>query len=80
MSRDFDRRTLTKTIIVGGITTTLVLPSRWTKPVVEAIVAPAHAQASPPATTSAPAPAPTSSTTTTSTTTGTTPLAPPTAE
>ena len=45
-----DRRHVLKIITIGGVATTLLLPSRWTKPIVESIVVPAHAQASPPAT------------------------------
>lgn len=43
------RRVLT---IVGGVTAlTIALPSKWTKPIVESIVVPAHAQASGPTST-----------------------------
>ena len=45
-----DRRQVLKIITIGGVATTLLLPSKWTKPIVESIVVPAHAQASPPAT------------------------------
>jgi hypothetical protein len=34
-------------ISIGGIVTATLLPSKWIKPVVEAVVVPAHAQASP---------------------------------
>ena len=45
-----DRRQALKIITIGGVATTLLVPSKWMKPVVEAIIVPAHAQASPPAT------------------------------
>jgi hypothetical protein len=32
----------------GVVAATLMLPSKWTKPVVESIIVPAHAQASAP--------------------------------
>ena len=51
MDRKTDRRQVLKIITIGGIATTLLLPSKWTKPIIEAVVVPAHAQASPPATT-----------------------------
>jgi hypothetical protein len=47
MGQEFDRRRAIKIITIGGALATLVLPSRWTKPVIEAVVVPAHAQASP---------------------------------
>jgi hypothetical protein len=34
-------------VSIGGIVTATLLPSKWIKPVVEAVVVPAHAQASP---------------------------------
>jgi hypothetical protein len=44
---DTTRRRVLQILTVGGLTATIALPSRWIKPVVEAIVVPAHAQASP---------------------------------
>src|ERR1700722_7330956 len=41
------RRRVLEILAVGGLTVTIVLPSRWIKPVVESVVVPAHAQASP---------------------------------
>jgi Chaperone of endosialidase len=41
-----DRRRLLKIATLGGIATTLVLPSRWVKPVVKSVIVPAHAAAS----------------------------------
>jgi hypothetical protein len=48
-----DRRQVLK-VIVGGVATALVLPSKWSKPIVSTILAPAHAQASRPSTTAPP--------------------------
>ena len=48
-----DRRQVLK-VIIGGVATALVLPSKWSKPLVSTIVAPAHAQASKPSTTKPP--------------------------
>lgn len=47
---DERRRVLKKILAGGGIAAgAAMLPERWTRPVVDAIVAPAHAQGSPPA-------------------------------
>lgn len=46
-----DRRQVVKTVLVGGALATLILPTKWTKPIVNSIIVPAHAQASAPATT-----------------------------
>jgi hypothetical protein len=51
-----DRRRILKIATIGGIATTLALPSKWTKPIVKSVIVPAHAAASP---------APTTTTTTT---------------
>ncbi len=61
---DTTRRRALQILTVGGLTTTILIPSKWIKPVVEAIVIPAHAQASPRT-------APSGTTRTTGTTTGT---------
>lgn len=55
MSNDIDRRPLLKAIGTGlGAGATLaLLPKTWTKPVVEAVVVPAHATSSPSTTTTA---------------------------
>jgi hypothetical protein len=68
MSQDTTRRDVVKkiTILVGGVATLIELPARWTKPVVESIIAPAHAALSA-TTTAAPTAAPTTTTTTTTT-------------
>jgi hypothetical protein len=42
-----DRRQLLKIFTIGGVATALVLPTRWTKPLVKSVIVPAHAQASP---------------------------------
>jgi hypothetical protein len=44
---DPGRRRVLKAITVGGVATALVLPSKWTKPVAQSVIVPAHAQASP---------------------------------
>ncbi len=51
-----NRRQVLKIVTIGGVATTLLLPTSWTKPIIEAIVVPAHAQASPPATSTTSAP------------------------
>lgn len=45
VSQDTTRRDVVKkiAIVVGGAVTLIALPSQWTKPVVQSIVAPAHA-------------------------------------
>ena len=45
-------------VTIGGVAMTISLPSRWLKPLVDAVIVPAHAAASAPATT----PKPTSTT------------------
>lgn len=56
----YDRRQVLKSVVIGGVVTVVSLPRRWTKPIVNAVIVPAHAAASAPATTT---------TTTTTTTT-----------
>ena len=48
-------------VVVGGaaVAAALTLPKKWTRPLVEAVVVPAHAQTSPGAPTPAPTPSPT---------------------
>jgi hypothetical protein len=46
-----DRRTIFTSLLGGGALAALVLPERWTKPVVRSVIVPAHAQASPATTT-----------------------------
>jgi len=78
MNQDTTRRDVVKkiTIFVGGVATLIELPARWTKPVVESIIAPAHAALSAATTTTA-APTTTAAlTTTTTSTTTTTTVAP----
>ena len=58
--KKYDRRHVLKILVIGGVATAVALPSRWTKPIVQAVVVPAHAAASAPPTTT--------TTTTTSTT------------
>jgi hypothetical protein len=47
----FSRRRALKIVASGAVVATIALPSKWTRPVVESIVVPAHAQASPTPTT-----------------------------
>ena len=53
MSDEIDRRPLLKAIgaTLGAGATVALLPKTWTRPVVEAVVVPAHAAASPVTTT-----------------------------
>jgi hypothetical protein len=51
-----DRRNILRGALGGGVVAPLVLPEQWTRPVVRRLVVPAHAFASPGATTT-PAPA-----------------------
>ncbi|MGP8121758.1 MAG: hypothetical protein ACLP8B_14730 [Xanthobacteraceae bacterium] len=51
-----DRRNILRAALGGGALAPLVLPEQWTRPVVKSLVVPAHAFASPGATTT---PAPT---------------------
>jgi hypothetical protein len=58
------RRRVLEVLTVGGLTVTIIIPSSWIKPIIESIVIPAHAQASPAKTplraaTSTPSPSPT---------------------
>lgn len=41
-------------VTIGGVVMTISLPSRWLKPLVDAVIVPAHAAASAPATTTGP--------------------------
>ena len=73
MNQGTTRRDVVKkiTIVVGGVATLIELPARWTKPVVESIIAPAHAALSgttTTTTTTTTTAAPTTTTTTTTTT------------
>jgi hypothetical protein len=54
------RRRVLKILMGGGVTVAILIPSKWIKPIVESIVLPAHAQASPAKTPlrGSPAPAP----------------------
>ena len=47
MSKDIDRRKLVKIITIGGVLATVALPNSWIKPVIQSVIVPAHAQASP---------------------------------
>ena len=68
------RRRALKIVASGAVVATIALPSKWTRPIVEAIVVPAHAQASPTTTngTTSTLPPTTGTVTTTATTTPTT--------
>jgi hypothetical protein len=65
-----DRRQVLKLVMIGGVATAVAMPGKWVKPVVNAVIPPAHAAASAPATTKAPG---TTGTTTTAGPTTTTP-------
>jgi hypothetical protein len=60
-----ERRRLLKEAMLGGIVGAALLPERWARPVVEAVVVPAHAQTSPGQTTTTTTAAPVTTTTTT---------------
>jgi hypothetical protein len=45
------RRDLVRIILIGGVVTSVVVPNRWTKPIVTAYAAPPHGAASAPPTT-----------------------------
>jgi hypothetical protein len=49
--KKYDRRQVLKVVLIGGVATTVALPSKWTKPIINAVVVPAHAAASAPPTT-----------------------------
>ena len=47
MTEPLDRRQALKIIVsIGGVATAIMLPGKWTKPIVQSIVVPAHARAS----------------------------------
>ena len=46
-----DRRRVLRMIVIGGVVTAVSLPQLWIKPVVNAVIVPAHAAASAPPTT-----------------------------
>jgi hypothetical protein len=46
-----DRRKVMKLLVIGGVATAVMLPSKWTKPLVNSVVVPAHAASSAPPTT-----------------------------
>jgi hypothetical protein len=41
------RRRVLEILAVGGLTVTILIPSKWIKPIVETVFLPAHAAASP---------------------------------
>jgi hypothetical protein len=49
-----DRRNILRAALGGGAGAPLVLPEQWSKPVVKALIVPAHAISSPAATTTLP--------------------------
>jgi hypothetical protein len=59
-----ERRRLLKQAMAGGIVGVALLPERWVRPVVDAVIVPAHAQTSPAQTTTTAAPGTTNTTTT----------------
>lgn len=52
--KNISRRQVMKTIAIGGVATAVMLPGKWTKPIVDSVITPAHAASSAPATTAAP--------------------------
>src|SRR5262245_29495776 len=62
-----ERRRILRRAMLGGVVGAAFLPERWVRPVVDAVVVPAHAQTSPRFTTTST----TTTTTSTTTTTGT---------
>jgi hypothetical protein len=44
---DISRRRVLQILTSASLAVTITLPSRWVKPIVESVVVPAHAQASP---------------------------------
>jgi hypothetical protein len=80
MSQEFDRRRVIKIVTIGGVAATLILPSKWTRPIVQSVIVPAHAQASPVVVTTTAAPSTTTlvpASTTTLAPASTTTLVPP---
>jgi hypothetical protein len=76
LEKEQDRRDVLKGgVVVGGaaVAAALALPKKWTRPLVEAVIVPAHAQTSP----GAPTPAPTSGPTSPPTSAPTPPTPPP---
>ncbi len=49
--KNVSRRQVMTTVAIGGVATAVMLPSKWTKPIVDSVITPAHAQSSPPPTT-----------------------------
>ena len=47
MSNEFHTRRRVLKVIIAGAVTTLILPTEWKKPAINALITPAHAQASP---------------------------------
>jgi hypothetical protein len=56
-NKNFDRRQIIRTVLIGGALATVILPTKWTKPLFNSVVVPAHAAASPPPTTGTSPPA-----------------------
>lgn len=70
--KNVSRRRAIKIVASGALVATIALPSKWSRPIVESIIVPAHAQASPPLTTGTGTTATSTTGTTTATTTVTT--------
>ena len=49
--KQYDRRKVMKVLVIGGVATAVALPGKWTKPLINAVIVPAHAAASAPPTT-----------------------------
>lgn len=71
-NKNVSRRRAIKIVASGALVATIALPSKWSRPIVESIIVPAHAQASPPQTTGTTVTTGTTGTSTTGTTTVTT--------
>ena len=61
--KNISRRQVMKTIAIGGVATAVMLPGKWTKPIVDSVITPAHAASSAPPTTGTTTATPTTTTT-----------------
>jgi hypothetical protein len=48
VSESLTRRRVLKVVLIGGVATAIMMPAKWTKPIIEAVVSPAHAASSGP--------------------------------
>ncbi len=49
--KNISRRQVMTTVAIGGVATAVMLPGKWTKPIVDSVITPAHAASSAPPTT-----------------------------